>query len=219
MKILSKEEKDAHVSHIIAEGAKGLVYGGILSVGIFQFLKHKRPARFALFTPSIKAALLAMPTITIGAFYADQGSVEFDRKMHQSEYNESKYIEEFREWNKLSLSDKCFTVLNDNKYKIIIAAWAGSLYGSWVFVNRDKIMTTAQKAVQARMYAQGITIILLLGTILLAMKEEEINKKKPKPIPEWKKIIMEKEAEDQRLLEEAKLAKEKAQTPVNTQSQ
>ena len=92
--------------------------------------------------------------------------------MHQSEYQEAKYLEEYREWNRLSLSDKCFTVLNDNKYKIIISAWAGSLYGSWVLVNRDKIMDTAQKAVQARMYAQGITIILLLGTLLLAMKEE-----------------------------------------------
>ncbi|EER31033.1 conserved hypothetical protein [Candida tropicalis MYA-3404] len=224
MKILSKEEKDAHISHILAEGTKGLVYGGILSVGIFQYLKHKQPARFATFNPSIKAAIIAMPTISVAAFYADQGSVEFDRKMHQSDYTESKYLEEYREWNKLSLSDKCFTVLNDHKYKIIIGAWAGSLYGSWVLVNRDKIMTTAQKAVQARMYAQGITIILLLGTILLAMKEEEINKKKPKPIPEWKKIIMEKEAEDKRLLEEVKLAKEKAQAaPVqiseNTHSQ
>ena len=65
--------------------------------------------------------------------------------MHQSEYQEAKYLEEYREWNRLSLSDKCFTVLNDNKYKIIISAWAGSLYGSWVLVNRDKIMDTAQK--------------------------------------------------------------------------
>lgn len=225
MKLLSKEEKDAHVSHIIAEGTKGLIYGGVLSLGIFQYLKHRHPARFATFNPSIKAAILTMPTISVAAFYADQGSVEFDKKMHQSDYTQNKYIEEFREWSNLSFSDKCFTVLNDNKYKIIIGAWAASLYGSWVFVNRDKIMTTAQKAVQARMYAQGITIILLLGTILLAMKEEEINKKKPKPIPEWRKIIMEKEAEDKLLLEEAKLAKEKAQAaatvkvPDNTQSQ
>ena len=50
-----------------------------------------------------------------------------------------------------------------------------------------------------------------MGTLLLAMKEEEINKKKPKPIPEWKRIIMEKEAEDKRLVDEAnKVAQEKA---------
>ena len=84
MKILSKEEKDAHISHIISEGAKGLFYGGALSVGLYQYLKHRHPARFATFNPSIKAAIIAMPTISVAAFFADQGSVEFDRKMHQS---------------------------------------------------------------------------------------------------------------------------------------
>lgn len=62
-------------------------------------------------------------------------------------------------------------------------------------------MTTAQKAVQARMYAQGITIFLLLGTLLLAMKEDEINKLKPAPIPEWKQVIMRKEEEEKSILE------------------
>lgn len=149
-----------------------------------------------------------MPTVAVGAFWADQGSWEFDKKMHSSEYEEKKILEEFRQWNQLSTSDRAFTVLNDNKYKIIISTWAASLYGSWVLVNRDKIMTTAQKAVQARMYAQGITIILLLSTILLAMKEEEINKTRPPPIPEWKKVLLEKEAEEQQILANLKKRKE-----------
>ncbi|EMG45670.1 hypothetical protein G210_4139 [Candida maltosa Xu316] len=150
MKILSPEEKQAHTSHILAEGFKGLMYGGAFSIGLFQYIKRRHPVRFKSFNPSIKAAIIAMPTISIAAFFADQGSVEFDRNMHQSEYQEAKILEEYRNWNKLSLSDKCFTVLNDNKYPIIVSAWAASLYGSWVFVNRDKIMDTAQKAVQAR---------------------------------------------------------------------
>ena len=54
MKILSKEEKDAHISHIISEGAKGLFYGGALSVGLYQYLKHRHPARFATFNPVSK---------------------------------------------------------------------------------------------------------------------------------------------------------------------
>ncbi|CAK9435675.1 uncharacterized protein LODBEIA_P04020 [Lodderomyces beijingensis] len=204
MKILGQEEKDAHLQHVLSEGAKGLVYGAILSGGIFSYLKYKKPVRFQTFTASIKAAILAMPTIAVAAFWADQGSWEFDKMMHQSDYQQEQVMKEYREYNQLSLSDKIFTQLNKHKYQIIITAWAGSLYGSWVLVNRDKIMTTAQKAVQARMYAQGITIILLLGTILLAMREEEINKKKPQPLPEWKQIIMEREADLKRAQEEAK---------------
>ncbi|EDK42530.1 conserved hypothetical protein [Lodderomyces elongisporus NRRL YB-4239] len=220
MKLLTKEEKDAHLQHVISEGAKGLVYGAVVSAGIFSYLKYRKPARFATFTGSIKAAILAMPTISIAAFWADQGSWEFDQMMHQSDYQQEQVLKEYREYNKLSLSDKIFTQLNKHKYQIIISAWAASLYGSWVLVNRDKIMTTAQKAVQARMYAQGITIILLLGTILLAMREEEINKKKPKPLPEWRQIVNEREAELKRLENEkdAKAFNEKAEKLQNAPS-
>lgn len=196
MKIIDQEEKEAHMAHIATEGAKGLFYGSLVSAGLFAYFKTRQPAKYRTFNTSIKTCMFAMPTIAISAFWADQGSVEFDRRMHSSEYTESKMKEEYREWHHMSMPDKIFSSLNNNKYQIIIATWAGSLYGSWVLVNRDKIMTTAQKAVQARMYAQGITIILLLSTILLAMKEEEINKSKPPPVPEWKKFLMEKEAEE-----------------------
>ena len=78
--------------------------------------------------------------------------------------------------NRLSLSDKCFTVLNDNKYKIIISAWAGSLYGSWYWLTETKLWIPHKKLFKQEC-TQGITIILLLNTLLLAMKEEEINKR------------------------------------------
>lgn len=207
MKIISSEEKQAHIAHITAEGAKGLVYGGILSSSIFLLLQKRWPHKIKNWSTSIKASFITIPTIGAAAFWADQGSWEFDKEMHQSEYNQARILEEFREWNRLSQSDKVFTVLNDNKYKIIITAWAASLYGSWVYVNKDKVMTTAQKAVQARMYAQGITIVLLLSTIFLAMKEDQINQSKPKEIPEWRKIIMEKELEEQSLLQEVERQK------------
>lgn len=213
MKIISNEEKQAHMAHIAAEGAKGLVYGGIVSTAAFFFARKRWPQKINAWNTSVKACSIVIPTIGAGAFWADQGSWEFDKEMHHSEYTQTKVVEEFKEWNRLSSSDKVFTVLNDNKYKIIISAWAASLYGSWVLVNRDKIMTTAQKAVQARMYAQGITVILLLSTILLAMKEEEINKAKPKEIPEWRKVLMQKEEEEKSILAEVerKLAEKKAE--------
>ncbi|CAI5757390.1 unnamed protein product [Candida verbasci] len=208
MKLITKEEKDAHLSHVLFEGGKGLIYGGILSTGLYAYLKHKHPVRFKSFTPSIRAAILAMPTVSVAAFWADQGSWEFDKKAHQGDYEENKFLQDLKNWQKLSTSDKVFTVLNDHKYQIIITAWAASLYGSWVYVNKDPIMSVAQKAVQARMYAQGITIILLLSTILLAMKDEELKKKQPKPIPEWKRIIYEKEMEDKKLLQQQQLKDE-----------
>lgn len=197
MKILDNEEKEAHIAHITAEGAKGLLYGSILSAGLFAYFKTKHPIKFRQMNTSVKTAMIAMPTIAISAFYADQGSVEFDREMHSSDYNQKKMMEQYKEWQSMPMSDKIIHSLNKNKYSIIIGTWAASLYGSWVLVNRDKIMTTAQKAVQARMYAQAISVVLLLGTILLAMKEEEIAKTKPAPIPEWQRILDERKQDEE----------------------
>ncbi|KAI5954127.1 RCF2 [Candida margitis] len=216
MKILSTDEKNAHMNYLLSQGAKGLVYGGVVSAGIYSFFKYRRPARFATFTASVKAAIIVVPTIGISAFWADQGSWEFDKMMHQSEYTQQQMLEEHRKFNSLSTSEKIFTTLGAHKYQIIIAAWAASLYGSWTIINRDKVMTTAQKAVQARVYAQAITVVLLLGTILLSLKEAEINKSKPAPLPHWKQVLLEKEAEKQedehRLAEEKRNAAEKKET-------
>lgn len=197
MKIIDREEKEAHASYIAAEGLKGLFYGSVLSVGLFAYLKTRHPARFKHFNTSIKTCILVMPTISLGAFYADQGSVEFDRKLHSSSHSEKVVLQEFRAWKKMLISEQIFSSLSNNKYKFIFSSWLASMYGSWVYVNRDKIMTPTQKLVQARMYAQAITILLLLSTLVLAMKEEEILKTKPAPIPEWKKVLMAKDLDNE----------------------
>lgn len=195
MKIIDREEKEAHASYVMAEGLRGLFYGSVVLVGLFAYLKTRHTARFARFNTSIKACILTMPTVSLAAFYADEGSVEFDRQMYSSGHTNKQVLEQYKEWRNMPTSDKVVTALGTHKYKIIFASWVASMYGSWVFVNRDKVMTAPQKLVQARMYAQAFTIVLLLSTIVLAMKEEEIKKQQPAPLPEWKKVLLEKEAE------------------------
>lgn len=195
MKIIDNEEREAHASYILSEGLKGMFYGSIVSLGLYTYLKVRHPARFASFNTSIKTCIITMPTVSMAAFFADQGSVEFDKKMYSSGYTNKKVLEEFRHWHNMPMSDKIVATLSNNQYKLIFSSWMASMYGSWVYVNRDKVMTTPQKLVQARMYAQAITIVLLLSTILLAVKQKEIDQDKPAPMPEWKRILQEKEDE------------------------
>lgn len=189
MKILSDEEKNAHWNHVLVEGFKGCGIGLVASYGLVTFMKRKHPQTYSHMSTSIRAAMWAMPTISFGALFADEGSIQFDDDTYRGEYKMKQKVEEDERWNKLSLADKCFTKVNDNKYKLIIGSWAASLYGSWTIVNKDKYMTTAQKAVQARVYAQAITVVLLLGTILLSLHEQELKKLQPPPVPEWKKYL------------------------------
>lgn len=197
MKIIDDEERNAHWNHVLLEGAKGCAVGLGVSALLIAGVKRRYPQQFLRYNASVKAAMWAMPTISLGAFFADEGSVKFDEQMYQGEYMERKKREQQEQWEKLSTPDKIFTVANDNKYKIIIGAWAGSLWGSWHIVNRDKYMTTAQKAVQARVYAQAITVVLLLGTILLSMHEKKLEANKPPPVPEWKRFLEEQQLQQQ----------------------
>ena len=189
MKILSDEEKNEHWNVVLQEGAKGTLVGLGLSFGLVTLIKKKNPAAYSHFNASMKAALWAMPTISSAAFFADQGSVRYDEQKYRSDYYLKLEEEHESKWGKMTTGEKIATSLNQHKYKIIIGAWAGSLYGSWRIVDRDPYMSTAQKVVQARVYAQGITVVLLLSTIILSMYEADLKKKQPPPVPEWKRYL------------------------------
>lgn len=193
MKIIDDEERNAHFNHVLVEGLKGCVVGAGVAALLVAGVKRRYPQQYLKYNTSVKAAMWAMPTISLGAFFADEGSVKFDEQMYRGDFIERAKREKEEQWAKLSTPDKIFTVANDNKYKIILSAWAGSLWGSWTIVNRDKYMTTAQKAVQARVYAQAITVVLLLGTILLSMHERKLEASRPPPVPEWKRFLEEQQ--------------------------
>lgn len=57
-------------------------------------------------------------------------------------------------------------------YPIIIASWAASLGASYYLVNQTKCITKAQKIVQARVYAQGITVAMFLSSVLLSVTDK-----------------------------------------------
>ncbi|KAK6199619.1 uncharacterized protein RJT21DRAFT_122014 [Scheffersomyces amazonensis] len=191
MKIISEEEKAAHRQYVLTEGLKGCVIGVGVAYGITRFVKYRYPVRFSQMNASIKAAMWAMPTITIGAFFADEGSLKFDTDTYRAAYLKKIEAAQEAKYNNLSTSERMLEKLNEKKYETIVAAWAASLYGSWKLVDRDPYMTRAQKLVQARVYAQAFTVVLLLGTIVLSVHTAEVKKKSKAPVeqPEWKKYL------------------------------
>ena len=51
-----------------------------------------------------------------------------------------------------------------NRYSIVFAAWLGSMAGALALVGRNPYLTVPQKLVQARVYAQGLTVAVLLAS-------------------------------------------------------
>jgi hypothetical protein len=55
----------------------------------------------------------------------------------------------------------------EHRYPIVTASWAASLGIALGLVGRNPYLTTAQKLVQARVYAQGLTLAILIATAAL----------------------------------------------------
>ncbi|KNZ51435.1 hypothetical protein VP01_3956g1 [Puccinia sorghi] len=63
----------------------------------------------------------------------------------------------------LSSRDKLVKLLKDKKYEIVLGSWAASMIGSFGLVAAQPMPFT-QKLVQARMYAQSLTVAMILAS-------------------------------------------------------
>lgn len=52
------------------------------------------------------------------------------------------------------------------------ATWLASMAGSWVLVSRNKYLTGKQKIVQARVYAQGLTLAVLIASAAFEIADQ-----------------------------------------------
>ncbi|ODV70631.1 HIG1 domain-containing protein, partial [Cyberlindnera jadinii NRRL Y-1542] len=194
MKLLTDDEIDAHWWVVAEGGLIGLAAGLLATGAIFKYGAYKYPGFPKNLPWSIRTAIFISPPtvgITIGA---EEASNAFDREMYSNDYNAKLKLEEHKRWAELPLSQKFVQGAANNKYKIIVGAWAASMWGSWVFVDRDPIMTKTQKIVQARMYAQFLTVGLLLGSIGLSMYDEKHNAPaKVEELQGWEKVLLEEE--------------------------
>lgn len=84
----------------------------------------------------------------------------------------------------------------ENRYSIVTASWVASLGVALRMVSRDKHLSGAQKLVQARVYAQGLTIAILLATAMLEIGDASKGTGRWETVkiidpddPEHKKII------------------------------
>lgn len=176
MKILRNEEREAHVAHISSEGAKGAFYGALLSLGIFSYIRLTYPVKFRQMSSSVKTCVLVLPTVATVAFFADQGSVDFDREIHKSKENEERMLSEFRAWQKKSETDKFMSSVCTNKYKVITGTWLASSYGSYYHFNNNSTLGQAEKLLNTKKSIGALSAAALLTTATFYIKDRAARK-------------------------------------------
>jgi len=187
MKFPSKEELGEYTHAIAIGGLKGAAVGGVVSLGIFGYARRYIPnvQRYGAFA---RTFFLMAPPVLIGITAMEGASRKFEANKYGYITEETKNAQATQG---LSTKDKVVYYASANKYKFIMAGWAGSLAGSFWLINRDKLMSKSQKIVQARMYAQGLTVLILLATMALSATSPDEQKKleNKKSSLEWEKII------------------------------
>ncbi|KAG9306233.1 hypothetical protein G9A89_016137 [Geosiphon pyriformis] len=185
MKIITKEEEDEHYKYTVKHGLKGSAIG--LGVGLGLSLVGQRFSPFYRhLTLPLKAFFVSSITTASFIITAERASLRFE-KIKYGEFHEQN-----TETKPLSRIEATKKFLNDHRWSIIGGTWVLGMAGSIASLWRNKYLTTSQKLVQARMYSQGLTIIVLLASAALSMNTET-RQKEPAGYQQWKQMVIDEE--------------------------
>ncbi|KAI9815796.1 MAG: hypothetical protein M1827_002192 [Pycnora praestabilis] len=164
MKILTKEEEQAHYNATLTGGIGGGLAG--LAVGFVGVYAATR--RFPAFN-SLTLPLKAFLVTSSGTFAAIVSADKYSRAFEANRSPEHKYKDEAEKEREQNESRK--TTLErvkdwgkENRYPIVGASWVASMGIALGLVGRNPYLSTSQKIVQARVYAQGLTLAVLVAT-------------------------------------------------------
>ncbi|OTA91174.1 hypothetical protein M434DRAFT_354887 [Hypoxylon sp. CO27-5] len=176
MKIISKEEEQAHYNEVLKGGFIGGSLG--LATGLIGVIGASRryPAFRSLTLPF--RAFLVTSTGTFGAIVnAERYSNEFHRRNNPMNF----YVDEAQRTQELirqqeSSWDRFTTWGRENRYSIVFASWVAAMGVALGIVGRNRYLTTSQKLVQARVYAQGLTLAVLIASAVFETADAKSGK-------------------------------------------
>ncbi|KAL2006023.1 hypothetical protein VTN00DRAFT_9677 [Thermoascus crustaceus] len=221
MKLLTKEEEAAHYNEVLKGGTVGGITGLVGGLAAVMAASRRYPAFNSLTLP-LKAFLVTSSGTFFGIVAADHASRSFEAQRNaDTQYLENREQRLRREeLAQMSFKDRAVAWAKEEKYKIIGATWLASMVGSFVLVGRNPYLSGQQKIVQARVYAQGLTLAVLCasaafeihdqrkgqGILDAAKKGQQANNQVEQPVhisherseDLWKDMVA---AEEQRLRE------------------
>ncbi|KAJ6109468.1 hypothetical protein N7486_001703 [Penicillium sp. IBT 16267x] len=173
MKILTKAEEDAHYNAVLKNGTVGCL-AGLAVGGAGVLLASRRYHTIRNLTIPMKAFLVTSSGTFVGIIAADHGSREFE-KQHNAErmwYENREQRLRMEESKGLSITDRVVAFARREKYKIVGATWVASMFGSFWLVSRNPFLSGQQKLVQARVYAQGLTLGVLCASAAFEISDQ-----------------------------------------------
>lgn len=122
----------------------------------------------------MKAFLVTSSGTFTGIIAADHASREYENEQNAAYQWYENREERLRaeEIRGLSFTDRAAAFARREKYKIITATWVASMVGSFALVSRIPGLSGQQKLVQARVYAQGLTLGVLCASAAFEISDQ-----------------------------------------------
>ncbi|KAJ7068808.1 hypothetical protein C8F01DRAFT_1119393 [Mycena amicta] len=200
MKLVTEEQLKAHA----AASRRGAIEGTILGGGVAtlaSMYSQRRWAYYRALPPSLKILGVLIVTAPALSIQAERRGLEYDKS--QWEGDSARLIEHHEQaaltrWEQLGTTDKIADWARRHEYSIIVGGWALSLALAGAIISRDKYQTTAQKIVQARMWAQGLTIgIILTAAGLKTNLNKGESASRPVADHSWMEVLEQQEKDRQ----------------------
>lgn len=125
-------------------------------------------------TLPMKSFLVTSTGTFVGIIAADHASRSFETQQNANKLWYENREERLRaeESRGLTLSERAVAFARREKYKIIGATWIASMVGSFALVGRNPYLSGQQKIVQARVYAQGLTLGVLCASAAFEISDQ-----------------------------------------------
>ena len=151
-------------------------------------------------TLPLKAFLVTSAGTFTGIIGADHGSRKFesDRNPYDIQYKETEARKHAADIAGKSWTERAMDLGRKERYKIVGGSWLASMALAFTLVNRNKYLTGPQKLVQARVYAQFLTVGVLVATAAFEISDSHNEEGK---LWETRKVIDPTDPEHKRMIE------------------
>ncbi|SAM08692.1 hypothetical protein [Absidia glauca] len=173
----------------------GLTYGGrgaLIGLGlgaVATVIAFKKSPNFRSLSKPLQASMMAAGATSGFLFGADRAVTAYENR-ELGYMDEEMYVDlqraRFDRPVPRSAMDKALVYLNDNRWTVIGCTWALSMVAALGYSFSNRYLSTQQKLVQARMYAQAATIGVLMASAGLSiyLGEDDEEKRKLRNAPD-----------------------------------
>ncbi|KAL1306591.1 hypothetical protein AAFC00_005275 [Neodothiora populina] len=173
MKILTKEEEQEHYNATVKGGTMGGL-GGLAVGALGVALASRRYPAFRSLSVPFRAFLITSSGTFSAIISADKYSRAYEaaRNPEKQFVDSSTTIQQQLEAQKPT-SQRLKDWGQENRYSIVFGSWVASMVTAFALVGRNPYLSGAQKLVQARVYAQGLTMAVVIASVALEAKDQQ----------------------------------------------